>query len=290
VIGYPGETVNFGNIRTHNGTTTGDNFTCANLQLSGDLCVFSGTWWEAEESGSLAGRVVNCGCFGNYGSSNTLAGIVQFGADNWKVLGCRFTNNAPSPINNNHAVYCNVGGDNCEIAYNTFGTAAGGTMRLGHVIQLHTDGPLRTYTGTSIHDNVLSAASAADMRGINFSGQASNSDGTVYNNILLNVGQSFSGININSGGTYTVYHNTLYNISGPCLTNGAVSLTARNNIFIGGSVSATVQSNNVTTGTVDATGHYTTGGGPPTCPNVGIASDHDGVARPSTCHVGAYES
>ena len=78
----------------------------------------------------------------------------SIGGDGWKVLGSRFSNNAPAPINNNHAIYVNVGADDIELAWNRFSN-----MRMGHVIQVYTDGPNRVYANIDIHDNEFVAAS-----------------------------------------------------------------------------------------------------------------------------------
>ncbi len=280
-IGYPGEVAKINNARTDDGAGLAHNVTFANLSMSASQCIHGGSWWETEESGSTGVRVVNVTCAGNYGSANTMTGLIDLGGDNWKVLGSTFSNNAPSPINNNHAVYINVGADNIEVAWNKFAN-----MKMGHVIQQHTDGVLRQYDNISIHDNELRGTSAQDIRGINISGCTSTSTSDIYNNVLINLGQDFSGITIYCG-QVKIRHNTLYNIAAPTLNIQGGTVVAQNNILIGRAASGSfTQSNNVTSGTVDSTGRMTSA---PTAPNVGTSSDHDGLGRGSTVSVGAFE-
>jgi hypothetical protein len=62
-----------------------------------------------------------------------------------------------------------------------------------------------------IHDNVITATNIDDSRGINVGNIMTASYGTIYNNILYNLGQNFSAIAIYSG-SWKIYNNTLYNI------------------------------------------------------------------------------
>jgi hypothetical protein len=283
-IGYPGEVVTIGDARTDDGVGMANNVVFANLKMNAYSCLYGGQWWESDESGSTGVRFVNNTCNGNYGSANTMTGLVALGGDNWKVLGNTFTNNAPSPINNNHAVYVNVGADDVEVAWNKFNN-----MKMGHVIQQHTDGPARKYERFSVHDNELRGNNAQDIRGINISGCTQDSTANIYNNVLINLGQSFSGINLNCG-TNTISQNTMSGIAAPTILNNGGNTTAKNNVLIGqaatsfgGSLS---QSNNVTSGTVDSTGHLASS---VSAPSVGVMTDHDGNPRGSTVSVGAYE-
>jgi len=261
--------------------TLSNGLVVANVKMAGTYCVNGGSWWEAEESGAKNVRVVNIDCHGNYGSANTMTGLVGFGGDGWKVLGNRFTNNAPAPINNNHAVYATVGADDAEVAWNLFSN-----MKMGHVIQQHTDGPLRQYDRLSIHDNELVGANSGDIRGINISGCTASSTSDIYNNVLLNLGQDFSGINTYCG-QVKVRHNTLAKIAAPPLLVQGGTVMAQNNVFIGrANVGSFTGSNNVTSGTVDSTGRMV---GAPKAPNVGVNVDHAGVPRGATVSVGAYE-
>jgi hypothetical protein len=283
-VGYPGEVAKIADARTDDGAGLANNVTFANLSMSASQCIHGGSWWESEESGSTGVRVVNVTCAGNYGSANTMTGLIDMGGDNWKVLGNTFSNNAPAPINNNHAVYVNVGADNIEIAWNKFAN-----MKMGHVIQQHTDGQLRQYDNISIHDNELRGTSAQDIRGINISGCTASSTADIYNNVLINLGQSFSGIMIYCG-TVKVRHNTLANIAAAPLNVQGGTVTAQNNIFIGQAITKAggtlTQGTNITSGTVDSTGRMTNA---PTAPNVGINVDHVGAGRGATVSVGAFE-
>lgn len=287
-IGYPGETASLQDARMGDGAGKANGVTIANLKMGGEDCVFGDSYWENDESGATNGRVVNIDCHGTYGSQNTMTGLVAFGADGWRVLGNRFSNNAPSAINNNHGVYLNVGADDAEVAWNTFRN-----MRMGHVIQIHTDGPARVYENIRIHNNEIIGNSNGDVRGIVVSGCTNSSTVDIYNNVLLNVGQDFSGIAVYCG-QVQIRHNTLSNIRGPTLLmawGSGFTVTARNNIFIGGamqtSVGQLVQSDNVTSGTVGSDGRMAT---PVMKPNVGISTDHAAQARGSSTAVGAYES
>jgi len=281
IVGYPGEAApQMGSVRLDDGNGQGTGITIAGLKLKGTQCLRDGSWWETNESGPAGGRFVNNDCFGNYGSSNTMTGLINIGGDGVKVFGNHFSNNAPSPINNNHAVYINVGADDVEVGWNKFDN-----MKMGHVIQQHTDGTARLYERISIHDNELSAGNNQDMRGINISGCTSDSTADIYNNVLTNVGQQFSGIMVYCGKA-TIRQNTLSKISGPTV-NAPSSAVVKNNILLGGAATGGFKgTDNVTTGTVDADGHPTT---PTHAPNVGINMDHAGAPRGSTVTVGAYE-
>ena len=280
-IGFPGEVAQLANVRMEDGAGLANGVTIANLKMAASSCVHGGMWWETDESGATDVRIVNNTCNGNYGSANTMTGLVALGGDNWKVLGNTFSNNAPSPINNNHGVYVNVGADNVEIAWNKFAN-----LKLGHVIQQHTDGPLRVYSNLSVHDNELRGTSAGDIRGINISGCTADSTADIYNNVLINLGQDFSGITVYCG-TVQIRQNTLSGIQAPPLNIQGGTVTAKNNILIGqANVGSFTSSNNVSSGTVDSTGRMASA---PSAPNVGINNDHDGNARGSTVSVGAFE-
>ena len=283
IVGYPGEAApQFGSVRLDDGGGQATRVTIANLKLKGTQCVRDGSWWESDESGPVGGRFVNNDCFGDYGSVNTMTGLINIGGDGVKVLGNRFSNNAPAPINNNHAVYINVGADDVEVAWNKFSN-----MKMGHVIQQHTDGPLRKYERISIHDNELRGVSAQDIRGINISGCTSDSTSDIYNNVLINLGQEFSGINTYCG-MVKIRQNTLSDIAAPPINAQGGSVTAQNNILLGRASSGSfTSSNNVTSGTLDALNRLTN---PVMAPNVGINTDHSGVARGSSTAVGAYEA
>jgi hypothetical protein len=139
-----------------------------------------------------------------------MTGLVSVEGDHWRVLGNEFkdTGGVPS-INNNHAVYVNTGADNAEIGWNYFHD-----LHMGHVIQVHTDtapSGKHLFANIRIHDNVLTAADPSYMRGINAGNMQSGSSGEIYNNVLSNVGQNFSGIAVYNG-NWKIYNNTLYNV------------------------------------------------------------------------------
>jgi hypothetical protein len=287
-IGYPGEVATLPSARLGDNAGMAHGVTFASLNMSGDDCIFGEHYWENVESGARNVRVVNIDCRGTYGSANTMTGLVALGGDGWRILGNRFSNNAPSPINNNHAVYIQVGADDVEVAYNDFRN-----MRLGHVIQLHTDGPAREYSGIRIHSNRIIGNNPNDMRGIVVSGCTNTSTVRIYNNVLLNVGQDFSGIAVYCG-QVEVLHNTLANIAAPPLLmqwGSGFTVTARNNVFIGRANSISsgtlIQSNNITSGTVDSDGRMIN---TQTAPNVGVYDDIEGQPRGSTVTIGAFES
>jgi hypothetical protein len=287
-IGYPGETVTVRNMRTEDESGRANDVTIANMAMSGEWCVHGASFWESDESGSRNVRVVNVDCRGTYGSANTMTGLISsIGGDGWKVLGSRFSNNAPAPINNNHAIYVNVGADDIELAWNRFSN-----MRMGHVIQVYTDGPNRVYANIDIHDNEFIAASPNDIRGISNGNCTADSTFRIWNNVLINTGQDFSSIFV-SCGRADVFHNTVSAGSGPTLLMqwGSPVVTARNNVFLGGGISrltgTLTQGNNVTTGVVDNTGRLTV---PVMAPSAGISTDHDAQGRGATVTVGAFES
>jgi hypothetical protein len=100
---------------------------------------------------------------------------------------------------------------------------------------VHTDAAFK-YTNVRIHDNVLTAAVPGDSRGINIGYVAAGTSGSIYNNILYNVGQDFAGIAL-YGGDWNVYNNTLYNIRSPygmLQVNGAAGTTVTGRVYNNG--------------------------------------------------------
>ena len=160
--------------------------------------------------------------------------------DHWRVWGNEFKDTGyDPPINLTHAIYASDGASDLDIGWNN-----AHDLMVGHVFQVHTDavpgGPSGyLFTDVRIHDNVITAKRPGDCRGINIGNGLGGSYGSIYNNILTNIGQSFSGIAIYSG-DWNIYNNTFYNIlgSGPSGamvwiqgTGVPVTATVRNNIF-----------------------------------------------------------
>lgn len=294
-VGYPGEVANIGNVNFTDGTGMANNVTLANLTIRGGSdCIYGGHFWQNEESGATGARIVNIECSGNYGSANTMTGLIAFGGDGWKVLGNHLTNDAPSAINNNHGIYIQVGADDVEIAWNKIDN-----MRMGHVIQFHNDGTPFLFERALVHDNEIVGRSQNDIRGINVGNVAASSTFTFYNNLLINLGQNFSAVAVTAGNV-TVEGNTVAqcNVSGGAIQvswGSEGKITARNNIVTGcpafgatngASMSQISSSGTQTSATFDSAWR-------PTSPQTGVAptqlTDHAGQRRSSPATMGAYQ-
>ena len=244
LVGYPNEVVTLiARERTNIGFSTssgvGAYTTIANLTLVGvDGCVSGGGFYTPAKSGAPGVRVINNICSATY-TGNTMSGLLVIQNDGWRVWGNEFKNTGTTPpINNNHAVYIQDAASDVDVGWNYFQN-----LRMGHVIQLHTDavpGGVGCYTSTDvrIHDNVITANQVDDSRGINVGNTCANSYGAIYNNILYNLGQSFSAI-VTYTGSWKIYNNTLYNIhSDPMLwISGQSTAEVKNNIFYSDGVS-----------------------------------------------------
>lgn len=238
LVGYPNEVVTFvAGERTNIGFSTssgvGAYTTIANLTLVGaDGCVSGGGFYTPAKSGAPGVRVINNVCSATY-TGNTMSGMLVIQNDGWRVWGNEFKDTGTSPpINNNHAVYIQDAASDVDVGWNLFQN-----LRMGHVIQLHTDavpGGASCYTSTDvrIHDNVITANQVDDSRGINVGNTCADSYGAIYNNILYNLGQRFSAI-VTYTGSWKIYNNTLYNIhSDPMLwISGQATAEVKNNIF-----------------------------------------------------------
>lgn len=338
MVGYPNETVVFrtpdstrGNIRLDGNEAPANYVTIANFTMMGGADNINGggitvAYGEVANSGGLGLRVVGNIFSASY-TWNTMTGLVTVRNNGARILGNEFKDTGTTPpINNNHAIYVQLGSSDVEIGWNYLRN-----LRMGHVIQVHTDKSF-TYTNVRIHDNVITAANNNDSRGINVGIAQPGTYGAIYNNILYNVGQNFSGIAMYSG-NWKVYNNTLYNIYS---TSGMVwiqydSATAdvRNNIFYsdgnspyvgafnGATMSQMTLSNNLyynrgaapsqdsspVTGnplfinplTGDfrlQTGSPAKDGGTATAVNTVVTIDNDGTSRPQglAYDIGAYES
>jgi hypothetical protein len=249
-IGYPGETATLvapsGQGR-HNITLSwndgpASNFTIANFTMRGETGNIShggntNAGAEVARSGASNIRIVGNTMSATY-SGNTMTGMVTIGGVNVSMLGNVLQDTGTSPpINNNHAIYIQLGASNIDVGWNTLRN-----LRMGHTIQVHTDTAFR-YDNVRIHDNDLSAANPQDSRGINMGNVLPGSYGSIYNNVLSNLGQNFSAI-IFGMGSWDIYNNTLYNIQLGG-TNGLISVWGpdsrariRNNILYSDGVSA----------------------------------------------------
>ena len=216
LVGYPNEVAQFVSPLTNDreNISLADNsgqpanyVTIANLTLvGGAACVSDGGWYLTPKSGGTNIRVIGNVMSARYGGSNTMTGVILIQNDHWRVLGNEMKDTGTgAPINNNHGIYNQAAASDTEIAWNYFHD-----LRMGHVIQVHTD-PYYLYTNVRIHDNVLTQGVNGDSRGINVGNALAGSYGSIYNNILYNVGQDFSGVMVYSG-DWKVYNNTFYNV------------------------------------------------------------------------------
>jgi hypothetical protein len=252
-VGYPSETATLvtmdnnsgGNIvlRNNGGDTDLAHYmTFANLTFVGGAgCISGGGFWQNDGSGASNAHFV-----GNVFSAlyctgcNTMTGLVSVEGDHWRVLGNEFKNTGGAPsINNNHIVYVNTGADDAEIGWNYIHD-----VHVGHVIQVHTDtapSGKHLFANIRIHDNVITAANPSDSRGINVGNMQPTSYGAIYNNVLYNIGQDFSGIAAYNG-IWKIYNNTLYNVNATAAShsgmimisnqaNGGPIVEIVNNIF-----------------------------------------------------------
>lgn len=243
LVGYPGEvaTLIAPAGRNNIGFATGDAAagmvgaytTIANLTLiGGNGCISGGGFYSFAKSGAPGVRVVNNILSATY-TDNTMSGLIVFQADHWRIWGNEIKDTGTTPpINNNHAIYVTVASSDVDIGWNYLHN-----LRMGHVIQVHTDsvvGGARCYTFTDvrIHDNVITATNIDDSRGINVGHTCPDSYGAIYNNILYHLGQNFSAIAMYTG-TWKVYNNTLYDIHADPMVWVAETGVAdvRNNIF-----------------------------------------------------------
>jgi hypothetical protein len=220
-VGYPSELAvfeapgpNYGNFGLRDGQgleSRADDIVIANLTLRGaDVCIGGGgitvAVGEQAKSGAQRVRVVGVKCSARY-RGNTMTGLLSIANDGWRVYGNDFHDTGTNPpINNNHAVYVVVGASDVDIGYNRFRN-----LKMGHVIQVHTDTQFR-FDNVRIHGNVIIGARPEDCRGINIGHVADGSNGAIFNNVLVNLGQDFSGIAV-YGGHWSIFNNTLYKVS-----------------------------------------------------------------------------
>ncbi|WP_372523898.1 choice-of-anchor Q domain-containing protein, partial [Sulfuricaulis sp.] len=217
MVGYPGETAVFqylditrSNIGMNNGGSPANYVTFANFTLhGGSACFEDGGFYSNPKSGGVGIRLIGSVMDAAYGTSNTMTGVILIQNDYWKVLGNELKNTGSgTPINNNHGIYNQAAASYTEIAWNYFHD-----LRIGHVIQVHTD-PYYSYYDVRIHDNVIAKGANGDSRAINVGNANGDSYGSIYNNIIDDVGGDFSAIAIWSG-SWKIYNNTMNNIHTP---------------------------------------------------------------------------
>jgi IPT/TIG domain len=239
-IGYPGETADFSQKGVFglrdSSESMGDYLTIANLRMHCESqCVSGGAntnaYAEVAKSGAKGVRLIGNVMSASY-TWNTQTGLVSIGNDGWRMYGNELKDTGTTPpINNNHAIYIQVGASDVDVGWNYLHD-----LRMGHLIQVHTDTAFR-YDNVRIHDNVLTAANTSDSRGINVGRTLDTSSGSIYNNVLSNLGQDFSAIAIYSG-SWNIFNNTLYNIkasSGMIWLSGSIAsprASIVNNIFV----------------------------------------------------------
>jgi hypothetical protein len=215
IIGYPGE------VATLDGTGSRPNFIFANSggglkanhmvvanlnMLAPNTCVDSGGSVTVENGGGENLRIVGNTCTIS-ATGNTMTGMMNFAGNGSVVLWNTFIDNpARQIINNNHAVYVHAGADNVTVDRNTFRN-----LRMGHVVQVHQDGPALNYANIRIRYNLIESANNGDTRGITVANVSSASTVTIEGNTLRNLGQDFSGITI-YGGIVSITGNQFYGI------------------------------------------------------------------------------
>jgi len=238
-VGYPGETASFSGHGTFglrdSFETVGNYITIANFTMKcPEQCIGSGAntnaGGESAKSGGKAVRVVGNVMSATY-KHNTQTGMLTVGNDGWRIFGNELKDTGTTPpINNNHAIYIQVGSSDVDVGWNYLHN-----LRMGHVIQVHTDTPFR-YENVRIHDNLITAKNSTDSRGINVGEVLPGTFGTISNNVLSNVGQDFSALAL-YGGDWEVVNNTFHNINASAgvmwLNSDMARPTAkvRNNIF-----------------------------------------------------------
>ena len=214
-VGYPGEVATFSG---HTGvfhlrdsdvaTSTSGYLTIANLRMICKVSCVDGAsnGYYIYKIGGKAVRLINNVMSATY-TGNTMTGVVTVANDGWRVYGNEIKDTGITPAyNNNHGIYVQVGSSDVDLAWNYLHD-----LRMGHVIQVHTDTAFK-YENVRIHDNLITAAHQGDSRGINVGNTSAGTYGSIYNNVLSNLGQDFSAIAIYSG-SWNITNNTLHNIN-----------------------------------------------------------------------------
>jgi len=217
------------------------NVTIAGFALQGGSGAIDGQYGSgAEKSGARGARIVRNDITADY-TGNTMSAVITIGGNGWSVIDNDLHDfGTTPPINNNHAIYVAVGSSDVEIAYNRLKR-----LRLGHQIQVHTDGGFRqgwVWSNVNIHHNtldgeVVNGTRVGDARGITVSDVADASTVRITNNVLRNLGQNFCGACVYHGNVEYL-DNVFLNINGPgiLVTNqggGVRKVTALRNTFTG---------------------------------------------------------
>lgn len=219
-VGYPGETATLvapaGQGRTNfamrgQDDSVASRITIANFVMKGEggnieHGGITNTGAQVGHSGASNVRFIGNTLSANY-TNNTMTGLITVGGDGARIYGNTLQDTGTTPpINNNHGVYIQLGASDVDVGWNVLRR-----LKMGHTIQVHTDLAFK-YENVRIHDNVMSAVSASDTRGINIGNILPGSSGAIYNNTMSNIGQSFSAIALGNG-AWDVHHNTLSGIA-----------------------------------------------------------------------------
>ncbi len=266
-IGYPGETAKFVApigaqvFKLYNGESGSGGAPAWPTGVVIANLVMDGNGTGPVDSGSLfpptdKGGAPNVRVVGNDVSSSNSLGVfyslINPSSNNWSVLGNYIHNAGILPVNLNQAIYVQNGASNVEIAWNKFNN-----LYLRYAIMVHGDHQYE-YDNVNIHDNeIVNTGNIDDFRGIAVGGALAGTYGSIYNNVIVNVGQSFGAININNG-TWSVYNNTIYNVSGG--GGGAIQVNGASNLLSSGSQPKVTVRNNIidvgNTGTAYVVGGY----------------------------------
>lgn len=285
-VGYPGETATLtaptgsgrSNFTLSQDTGAVQWFVISNLTMVGETgCVSHGgntngsaSAAEQYRSGGQHIRVVGCDMRATY-TGNTQSGSCTAGGLDHKMLSNIMRDTGVDPVlNNNHMIYIQIGASDVEVAWNHLYN-----LTMGHTIQVHTDRTFdqpfqpngdptgHDFLNVRIHSNLLESNVVGNCRGINIGNVGNNTTTFIYNNVLRNVGQSFSVI-IFGAGTHDVYNNTLVDCVAGSGQISVASLYAttriRNNLIVapagqtyigqafGGNASVQTVSNNLYSG------------------------------------------
>ncbi len=246
-IGYPGETASLiapkgANVfELYNGETNAwpTGIVIANLTMDGNGTgpIDGGALFPPTNKGGASNVRVIGNDLSSTGSTGTFYAMLNPPSDGWSILGNSFHNAGTSPPNTqNHSVYVQNGASNLELGWNTFTN-----LQMGYVIQVHDDTWFE-FDNVSIHDNVIIGTNVGDCRGIAIGGVLAGSYGTIWNNIVVNVGQGFAGIEIFNG-TWKVYNNTLYAVDGQ--TAGAIAVNGTGSLLTSGTAPTASIINNI---------------------------------------------
>lgn len=237
-VGYPGETVEVSGhdqaFYLQNSSTNNPHFlTIANFTLSaGYNCVRGGHYPPSFTQGSHDVRLIGCNFVRPGLNWNSQTGSVALGGDNWSVLSNTFRDTGTgTPINQNHALYVQCHPTNVDVGWNLFTN-----LRMGYVVQNHTDNDTGNWVNVNIFGNIIEVGSGGQCRGYTASTVGSGSTINFYNNIAAGIGDTVSALNLEGSATYEVIGNTFYNIDASA--NGLITFgyavstcTIKNNIF-----------------------------------------------------------